>query len=116
MGEPVRIADLAADLIRLSGYEPDVDIEIQYTGIRQGEKLFEELLTNEEGLTSTKHDRIFIGLPTDMDRVKLDYELRKLEKAIGEDQESLRSILQRIVPTYVNQGIRNIDIREHSSV
>jgi FlaA1/EpsC-like NDP-sugar epimerase len=116
MGQPVRIVDLAADLIRLSGYEPNEDIEIQYTGIRQGEKLFEELLTNEEGLTSTKHDRIFIGLPTDMDRVKLDFELRKLEKAIGEDQVSIRNILQRIVPTYVNQGIRNINIREHSSV
>ena len=61
MGEPVKILDLAKDLIRLSGYEPYVDIPIEITGLRPGEKLFEELLLDEEGITATKHSKIFIG-------------------------------------------------------
>lgn len=100
MGEPVRITDLAADLIRLSGYEPGEDIKIEYTGIREGEKLFEELLTSEEGLSSTKNDRIFIGKPTDMNRTDLEFEMKKLERALGEDRTSIRNLLHHIVPTY----------------
>jgi FlaA1/EpsC-like NDP-sugar epimerase len=61
MGEPVRIADLARDLIRITGYQPDKEIKIVYTGVRPGEKLFEELFTNSEGRLSTQHERIFIS-------------------------------------------------------
>ena len=64
MGEPVKIYDLAVSLIKLSGLEPNVDIEIKITGLRPGEKLYEELLMSEEGLTKTSHDKIFIGQPS----------------------------------------------------
>lgn len=67
MGKPVKIVDLARDLIRLSGFEADVDIKIEYTGIRPGEKLYEELLTEEEGTTSTRHQRIFVAKPNAID-------------------------------------------------
>ncbi len=63
MGEPVKIVDLAKNLIKLSGFEPDVDICIEFTGLRPGEKLYEELLMSEEGLTDTSHEKIFIGKP-----------------------------------------------------
>src|SRR5690554_674380 len=63
MKEPVRIVDLACDLIRLSGLEPEKDIKIQYCGVRPGEKLYEELLTTEEGITTTKHERIYVSKP-----------------------------------------------------
>jgi len=100
MGKPVKIDDLARDLIRLSGFEPGRDIEIQYVGIRPGEKLYEEMLTAEEGLTSTKHDRIFIGQPGNHDPVKLEEELHLLSKALRENPTEIRQILQQIVPTY----------------
>lgn len=102
MGEPVKIVDLAKDLIRLSGFEPDVDISIKFTGLRPGEKLYEELLTSEEGLTSTKHNRIFIGKPSVIDRSELDFEMKKLEKVVQQDQLSIRDLLKHIVPTYQN--------------
>ncbi|CAH1206829.1 UDP-N-acetyl-alpha-D-glucosamine C6 dehydratase [Paenibacillus plantiphilus] len=102
MGKPVKIYDLAADLIRLSGYEPNVDMDIQFSGIREGEKLFEELLTNEEGLSSTKHDRIFIGKPTQINRSELEFEIRKLEQVLGQQPEQIRALLKHLVPTYSN--------------
>lgn len=102
MGEPVRIADLAHDLIKLSGLEPNVDIMIEFTGIRTGEKLYEELLMNEEGMTDTKHDRIFIGKPTNLDREDIELELRRLERILGQDKEMIQEVLSRIVPTYSN--------------
>lgn len=71
MGEPVKITDLAEDLIKLSGYEPNVDIKIEYTGIRPGEKLYEELLTSEEGTKATKHERIFVAQPDDTSNIKV---------------------------------------------
>ena len=67
MGEPVKIVDLAEDLIRLSGFEPYEDIDIEFTGLRPGEKLFEELLLAEEGILDTKHEKIFVGKPFDKD-------------------------------------------------
>lgn len=72
MGKPVKIVDLARDLIRLSGFEADVDIKIEYTGIRPGEKLYEELLTEEEGTTSTKHQRIFVAKPNAIDEAGIE--------------------------------------------
>ncbi|MBU7007228.1 polysaccharide biosynthesis protein [Phosphitispora fastidiosa] len=105
MGKPVKINDLARDLIRLSGLEPDRDIEIKYTGIRPGEKLYEEILTNEEGITATRHDRIFVGQPGEYSWEELQFMLRKLEKAAARNQSAekageIRELLQQIVPSY----------------
>jgi FlaA1/EpsC-like NDP-sugar epimerase len=104
MGQPVKIVDLAHNLIRLSGFEPDRDIAIVYTGIRPGEKLFEEILTNEEGLTSTLHNRIFTHQPMKIESKKLEMEIRHLEKVLGEDQHVVREMLNRIVPSYQEVG------------
>lgn len=100
MGQPVRILDLAQDLIRLSGYEPNVDIEINFSGMREGEKLFEELLTNEESITSTQHERIFIGKPLHINRIELELQFKSIEKVLGEDQNSVRDIIEHLVPFY----------------
>ncbi|MFB0843191.1 polysaccharide biosynthesis protein [Paenibacillus oleatilyticus] len=102
MGAPVKIYDLAADLIRLSGFEPNVDINIEFSGMREGEKLYEELLTNEEGITSTMHDRIFIGKPMNINRTELEFEIRKLERVLGKGQQEIREVLKHLVPTYSN--------------
>ena len=82
MGEPVRIVDLARDLIRLSGLEPDKDIKIQYCGVRPGEKIIEELLTAEEGITTTKHERIYVSKPRSIDWVQFQRDLSELEKLL----------------------------------
>ncbi|MUT64775.1 nucleoside-diphosphate sugar epimerase/dehydratase [Paenibacillus sp. NEAU-GSW1] len=102
MGKPVKIYDLAVDLIRLSGYEPNLDIDITFSGMREGEKLYEELLTNEEGLSSTKHNRIFIGRPAQLNRTELDFEIRKMEKVLAQHPDEIRAVLQHLVPTYRN--------------
>ena len=99
MGDPVKIDDLARDLIKLSGYEPDVDIKIVYTGLRPGEKLYEELLTSEEGLTHTRHEKILVGKPSDINFKQLKISLRQLEKAMA-DPAALRECITSIVPTY----------------
>jgi FlaA1/EpsC-like NDP-sugar epimerase len=104
MGNPVKISDLAHNMIRLSGFEPNVDIPIVYTGLRPGEKLYEELLMNEEGLTKTANDLIYIGKKTDFDTQLFLSELMELAH-IEEDQESLlRSRLRHLVPTYAPSG------------
>ncbi len=100
MGKPVKIVDLARDLIRLSGLEPDVDIEIKFTGLRPGEKLYEELLMSEEGLTSTSHSKIFIGKPSDIDINKLRQDLEKLKFVMNGPKEVLMELIKEIVPTY----------------
>ena len=100
MGEPVKIADLARDLIRLSGLEPDVDIEIKYTGLRPGEKLYEELLLEEEGLTATRHEKIFIGKPTSIDLHELKKELETLKFITVGTGENLIKFVQHLVPNY----------------
>ncbi|RJE83614.1 polysaccharide biosynthesis protein [Paenibacillus sp. 1011MAR3C5] len=100
MGKPVRIMDLATDLIRLSGLEPDVDIKIQFSGMREGEKLFEELLTESEETTVTQHERIFIGKPVEINRAELDMQFRRFEKVLGEDHHSVKAAIERLVPFY----------------
>ena len=101
MGEPVKILDLAKNLIRLSGYKVDEDIKIEFTGLRPGEKLYEELLMNEEGLTDTENKLIHIGKPIEFDEVKFYAQLYSLEKAVDMECEDVRPMIQEIVPTYV---------------
>lgn len=101
MGEPIRIVDLARELIRLSGFEPDVDIKIEYIGIRPGEKLFEEPLTAEEGTTASRHEKIFVA----RSQAPSDEELERgvaalLEAAWDYDDEAIRRALKALVPTY----------------
>ena len=100
MGEPVKIADLAKNLIRLSGYTLGVDMEIKYTGLRPGEKLYEELLTKEEGIQKTDNNLIFIGKPLVFDEVQFLDELKKLEHAAVDEQLDVKEIVSKIVPTY----------------
>ena len=100
MGEQVRIYDLAVNLIKLSGYEPDKDIEIKVTGLRPGEKLYEERLMAEEGLEKTANDRISIGKPIEMDDEHLFATLEKLyDEAYGET-EKMKDLVKELVPTY----------------
>ncbi|GFI36271.1 nucleoside-diphosphate sugar epimerase/dehydratase [Lachnospiraceae bacterium 50-23] len=100
MGEPVKIADLAKNLIRLSGYTLGVDMEIEYTGLRPGEKLYEELLIADEGLQKTANDLIYIGEPLEFDDVHFLSELKKLEEAAIDESEKVKEIVAGIVTTY----------------
>lgn len=103
MGEPVKIYDLAVSLIKLLGYEPNVDIPIEITGLRPGEKLYEELLMSEEGLTSTKHDKIFISKPMHMEMTELEEKLnilKELEYNEKYSNENIKNIMKEVVPTY----------------
>lgn len=105
MGEPVKILDLAENMIRLSGLEPYVDIDIEFTGLRPGEKLYEELLMAEEGLEETEHSLIHIGKPLDFDEEQYLEELSELKKVIKEEPDAIRRRVQRIVPTYQPQKL-----------
>lgn len=101
MGEPVKIIDLARDLIALSGFEPEVDIPIQITGLRPGEKLFEELLLDEEGMKSTRHEKIFIGKPIFTNYKLLIKSIDTLKGIIANgSDEDIKSVLKQLVPTY----------------
>ncbi|MBM3206350.1 MAG: polysaccharide biosynthesis protein [Candidatus Staskawiczbacteria bacterium] len=101
MGEPVKIVDLARDMIRLSGYKPDKDIAIVFTGVRPGEKLFEELLTAEEGTNMTKNKKIFVAKPSSISFEKLSSNLGSLKKIIdSESKENIISFLKNITPYY----------------
>ena len=101
MGKPVKIYDLARKIIKLSGLKPDVDIKIEFTGLRPGEKLYEELLMNEEGLTKTRHSKIFVGKPIDISADELKEKLDKLEGALLLDCEAVKQVVSEVVPTYV---------------
>ena len=100
MGEPVKIVDLAKNLIRLSGFEPGVDMEIRFTGLRPGEKLYEELLMAEEGITATRHEKIFIGKPVFVDHKSFMAELQSLKKVLSISADDVGNLIERIVPTY----------------
>ncbi len=100
MGEPVKILDLAKNLIRLSGYRPFEDIQIEFTGLRPGEKLYEELLMSEEGLKDTENELIHIGKPIDFDEEKFLKDLEELRKLADGDSDRIRQKVRKIVPTY----------------
>ena len=100
MGEPVKIDDLAKNLIRLSGYTPNVDMMIQYTGLRPGEKLYEELLMAEEGMQDTENKMIHIGKPIEMDEESFMMALADLKDACTQNAPDIRERVAAIVPTY----------------
>lgn len=107
MGEPVRILDMAKDLIELSGLRPNEDIAIQFTGLRPGEKLFEELLTAEEGTTSTSHAKIFRANLRQVDGILLEQKLVTLRKM--RDEEAIRNMIRDMVPTYHQTQAKSCD-------
>ena len=104
MGEPVKIYDMAKKLIKLSGLEPDVDIPIKVTGLRPGEKLYEEILMQEEGLTETKHDKIHIAKPCNVDIKMIINKLDKLKRLVdtnnNENLKEIKETVHEVVPTY----------------
>ena len=104
MGEPVKIYDMAKKLIKLSGLEPDVDIPIKVTGLRPGEKLYEEILMQEEGLTETKHDKIHIAKPCNIDIKMIINKLDKLRKLVdtnnNEQTDEIKKVIHEVVPSY----------------
>lgn len=100
MGEPVKIDKLARDLIRLSGFKPDEDIKIEYTGLRPGEKLYEELLMAEEGLNNTKYQKIYVARPMKITIQELEEKIRMLEEVLDKDDKEIIRALQAVVPTY----------------
>ena len=104
MGEPVKILDLAKNLIRLSGYKVDEDIKIEFTELRPGEKLYEELLMSEEGLMDTENKLIHIGKPIEFDETLFYVQLNNLKRAVENECDDVRSLIQEIVPTYSPQS------------
>ena len=116
MGEPVKIYDLAVSLIKLSGLEPNVDIPIEITGLRPGEKLYEELLMSEEGLQTTAHNKIFIGKPSGITYEQMLKKLGKLEEIIQDENISVNRIkdtMKQVVPTYKEPEEINLKVEKH---
>lgn len=114
MGEPVKIYDLAVSLIKLSGLEPNVDIPIKITGLRPGEKLYEELLMKEEGLQKTAHDKIFIGELSDLTFEELEQKLDKLRNIIKNENTPLQEMddtMREVVPTYHHPEEMNKEVK-----
>lgn len=108
MGKPVKIYDLAENLIKLSGLEPHKDIKIEVTGLRPGEKLYEELLMNEEGLTETAHEKIFIGKPGDfeIEEVKKSIDMI-MEQCLLGNRVGIKNAMKQVVPTYKDPEVYN---------
>ena len=100
MGEPVKILDLAKNLIRLSGYKVDEDIKIEFTGLRPGEKLYEELLMDEEGMQDTANKMIHIGKPIEIDEMLFFKQLKQLKEESKYESTDIRHLIKEIVPTY----------------
>lgn len=107
MGEPVKILDLAENMIRLSGLVPGEDIEIKFTGLRPGEKLYEELLIDDDNKKETANKRIFIGQPIKIDEAEFDEKMKELEKATFSEDENIRRVVKKLVPEYTIQQINN---------
>lgn len=107
MGEPVRIDEMARKLIRLSRFTPDVDIKVEYTGLRLGEKLFEELLMAEEGMQETPNKLIHIGKPIEMDDAAFKKKLRQLDEAAYQETDRMRKLVAEVVPTYHPENAGN---------
>ena len=107
MGKPVKIADLARNMIRLSGLKEGVDIEIKYTGLRPGEKLYEELLMEEEGLKGTENELIHIGRPLEFQEEEFLKDLEELYQEAYAETDQMKRIVKKIVPTY---HLREADI------
>ncbi len=105
MGKPVKILELAKNLIRLSGYRVDEDIKIEFTGLRPGEKLYEELLMEEEGLKETANRLIHVGKPIEIDEMRFFVQLKDLKEASKSESADIREMIKEIVPTYnYNEG------------
>ena len=100
MGKPVKILTLAENMIRLSGHIPNDDIKIVFTGLRPGEKIFEELLMSEEGIATTDHKQIFIGKQIDFDETDFLIELEHLRYIVDDEQCDIRSMVKEFVPTF----------------
>jgi len=113
MGQPVKIADLAKNLIQLSGYTVGKDIEIKYTGLRPGEKLYEELLMNEEGLQATENELIHIGRPIEFDEDEFVKDLENLYQEAYAETDKMKYIVHKIVPTY---HLREADIERDKKI
>ena len=110
MGQPVKIDDLARRMIKLSGFEPDVDIKVEYTGLRPGEKLYEELLMSEEALAKTKNDLIFIGKLSDVDADEFFTKLAYLRDECYLNGNNIKDSVVKLVPTYhpENEGVASV--------
>ena len=117
MGEPVKIYDLAKNLIRLSGFEPDVDIKIIETGLRPGEKLYEELLVKTEELDKTDNELIFIERDKPLELEKVNEMLKLLQKAVNEgNDENMKGIIKKVVPTFIEKEEANKVIKNGDKV
>lgn len=115
MGKPVKILDLAKNLIRLSGYRVDEDIKIEFTGLRPGEKLYEELLMAEEGMKETANKLIHIGKPIEIDEEKFFVQLKNLKEASKNESSDIRAMIRDIVPTYHYKEEENDDPKKEGS-
>ena len=104
MGSPVKIDDLARNMIKLSGLKPDEDIKIEYTGLRPGEKLYEERLMDEEGMKKTENELINIGRPIEFNEDKFVKQLEMLMNAAYQEREDIRDLIAEVVPTYHAAG------------
>ncbi len=116
MGEPVKIYDLARSLIKLSGFKPDVDIDIKITGLRPGEKLYEELLMSEEGLEKTAHKKIFVAEPLELSPEEIDEKVKSLKDLITHKKyniDEVKEAMKKAVPTFVEPNVMNKEIKNN---
>lgn len=105
MGKPVKMVDLAKELIALSGYKPEVDIKIEYIGLRPGEKLYEELLMDEVALTSTEHDKIFVEKPKEANITFIESSIKEFKNVDNMSKEEIIKLMKEKVPTYYPMGL-----------
>jgi FlaA1/EpsC-like NDP-sugar epimerase len=106
MGTAIKIDDMARDLIHLSGFEPDVDIKIEYIGLRPGEKLYEELISEGEGINPTGHDKILVLQGVACDAERLDHQIEEMQKlAAAQDGDGIRALLSAVVPEFKPSGV-----------